>query len=126
GEIDAGGKGGGGGGGERLPSFAVRADYGVIGTNPAQSHGTFSVAGTVRIPIWQGGRTQGETEVAEAALAQRRAEFEDLKGRIESEVRNAYFDLQAAARQVEGGPEDIQIPPENFAPDRARVSRCPN
>jgi len=27
---------------ERLPSLSVNADYGVIGTNPSQSHGTFS------------------------------------------------------------------------------------
>ena len=105
---------------ERLPSFGVRADYGVIGTNPAQSHGTFSVAGTVRIPIWQGGRTQGETEVSEAALAQRRAEFEDLKGRIESEVRNAYFDLQAAASQVEVARKNIQVATQNLDLTRQR------
>lgn len=105
---------------ERLPSFGVRADYGVIGTNPAQSHGTFSVAGTVRIPIWQGGRTQGETEVAEAALAQRRAELEDLKGRIESEVRNAFFDLQAAASQVEVARKNIQVATQNLDLTRQR------
>ena len=99
---------------ERLPSFAVRADYGVIGTNPAQSHGTFSVVGTVRVPIWQGGRTKGQTEVAEAALAQRQAELEDLKGRVESEVRNAYFDLQAAAAQVEVARKNIQVATQNL------------
>jgi len=32
---------------ERLPSLNLSADYGAIGTNPAQSHGTFTV---VRIP----------------------------------------------------------------------------
>ena len=64
---------------ERLPSLSLSADYGVIGTNPAQSHGTFSVAGTLRIPIWQGGRTEGDIEQANAALAQRRAELEDLQ-----------------------------------------------
>lgn len=99
---------------ERLPSFAVRADYGVIGTNPSQAHGTFSVVGTVRVPIWQGGRTKGQTEVAEAALAQRQAELEDLKGRIESEVRNAYFDLQAAASQVEVARKNIQAATQNL------------
>lgn len=99
---------------ERLPSFAVRADYGVIGTNPSQSHGTFSVVGTVRVPIWQGGRTKGQTEVAEAALAQRQAELEDLKGRVESEVRNAYFDLQAAAAQVEVARKNIQVTTQNL------------
>lgn len=99
---------------ERLPSLAVRADYGVIGTNPSQSHGTFTVTGSVRVPIWQGGRTKGETEVAEAALAQRQAELEDLKGRIESDVRNAYFDLQAAASQVEVARKNIQVATQNL------------
>jgi outer membrane protein TolC len=99
---------------ERLPSFAVRADYGVIGTNPSQAHGTFTVAGTIRVPIWQGGRVKGQTEVADAALEQRRAELEDLKGRIESEVRNAYFDLQAAASQVEVARRNIQVTTQNL------------
>jgi outer membrane protein TolC len=99
---------------ERLPSFGVRADYGVIGTNPSQAHGTFSVVGTVRVPIWQGGRIKGQTEVAEAALSQRQAELEDIKGRIESEVRNAYFDLQAAASQVEVARKNIQVATQNL------------
>ena len=99
---------------ERLPSVGVRADYGVIGTSPSQAHGTFAVVGTVRVPIWQGGRIKGQTEVAEAALSQRRAELDDLKGRIESEVRNAYFDLQAAASQVEVARKNIQIATQNL------------
>jgi outer membrane protein TolC len=105
---------------ERLPSFAVRADYGVIGTNPSQSHGTFAVVGTVRIPIWQGGRTKGQTEVAEAVLAQRRAELEDTKGRIESEVRNAYLDLQASVSQVEVARQNIDVATQNLDLTRQR------
>jgi len=85
---------------ERLPSLALSADYGVIGTNPAQSHGTFTFVGTLRFPIWQGGRTEGNIEQAEAALDQRRAEFEDVRGRIESDLRNAFLDIQAAASQL--------------------------
>ena len=105
---------------ERLPSLGVRADYGVIGTNPSQAHGTFSVVGTIRVPIWQGGRTKGQTEVAEAALAQRRAELEDVKGRIESEVRNAYFDLQASTSQVEVARKNIQVTTQNLDLTRQR------
>jgi outer membrane protein TolC len=99
---------------ERLPSFAVRADYGVIGTNPSQAHGTFSVAGTIRVPIWQGGRTKGQTEQAEAAFAQRRAELEDTRGRIESDVRNAYFDLSTSASQVEVARKNIDVARQNL------------
>ena len=41
---------------EHLPSLALSADYGAIGINPAQSHGTFSVAGTLQVPIFRSGR----------------------------------------------------------------------
>jgi len=67
---------------ERLPSLIFSADYGAIGTNPPQSHGTFSVAGTLRIPIWQGGCTEGDVEQADAAFVQGRAEVEDTISRM--------------------------------------------
>jgi len=86
---------------ERLPSLALSADYGAIGVNPSQSHGTFTVVGTLRIPIWQGGKTEGDIQQSDAILTQRRAELEDTKSRIESDIRNAFLDLEAAASQVE-------------------------
>ncbi len=86
---------------ERLPSIALSADYGAIGVNPAQSHGTFTVVGTLKIPIWEGGRTEGDLQQSDAVLLQRRAELDDTKSRIESDVRNAFLDLEAAASQVE-------------------------
>lgn len=85
---------------ERLPSLSLSADYGAIGINPSQSHGTFSLAGTLKFPIWQGGKTEGDIEQANAALSQRRAELEDTKSKVESDVRNAFLDLEAAASQV--------------------------
>jgi outer membrane protein TolC len=105
---------------ERLPSLAVNADYGVIGTNPAQSHGTFSVVGTLRIPIWQGGRAEGDIEQANAALAQRRAEMEDLRSKVEGDVRNAYLDLQAATSQVEVARRNLDVTRETLTLTRQR------
>jgi outer membrane protein TolC len=106
---------------ERLPSLSVSADYGVIGVNPAQSHGTFDVFGSLRIPIWQGGRTEGNIDQAEAALAQRRAELGDVRGRIESDVRNAYLDLQAAASQVEVAQTNLQVSQQTLTLTRQRL-----
>jgi len=105
---------------ERLPSFSVSADYGVIGTNPAQSHGTFTVVAAIRIPIWQGGRTEGNIQQAEAALAERRAELEDIKARIEGEVRNAYLDLEAATNQVTVALKNIEVSKQNLELTRQR------
>jgi outer membrane protein TolC len=86
---------------ERLPTVNLSADFGTIGTGLTDTHPTFAVVGSVRIPIWQGGRTEGQILQAEAALAQRRAEFEDLEGQIEGDLRRTYLDLQAAASQVD-------------------------
>lgn len=85
---------------ERLPTLEVSGDYGLIGTSPVSSHGTFGVTGALRFPIWQGGRIRGDVEQADAALQQRRAEYQDLRARIDADVRNAFLDLTSAASQV--------------------------
>lgn len=100
--------------GEQWPSLALNSDYGVIGTNPAQSHGTFTLSGTLRIPLWQGGKVKGDVEQANAELTQRQAELEDLKRQIEGDLRNAYLDFQAASSQVEVAQRNIQVAKETL------------
>jgi outer membrane protein TolC len=85
---------------EHYPTLGVDADYGVIGINPANSHGTFDVSGQLKFPIWAGGHTHGDIVEADANLAQRRAEYESVRSRVEADVRNAYLDLNAAAELV--------------------------
>jgi outer membrane protein TolC len=94
---------------ERYPSLGATADYGGIGVNPSQLQTTYTAAANLKIPIWQGGRAEGDIQQSDAALAQRRAEYEDLKGQIESDVRSAYLDLQAAASQVEVAQKNVQV-----------------
>ncbi len=105
---------------ERLPSLALSADYGVIGVNPANSHGTFTVVGSLRVPIWQGGRTEGAIQQAEAALEQRRAELEDLRGRIEADLRTAFLDVAAASSQVELAQRNQELARETLRLTRER------
>jgi outer membrane protein TolC len=83
-----------------LPSLSVEADYGAIGVNPANSHGTFGVVGALNIPLYTGQRLKGATEEASAALAMRRAQYADLEGRVDFEIRQAFIDLESAADQV--------------------------
>src|ERR1019366_5828482 len=79
---------------ERLPSLLVNGNYGAIGTNPAQAKATYSAAATLSIPLWQGGRAEGDIKQAEAALGQRRSELDDLRAQVESDVLHAYLDLE--------------------------------
>jgi len=85
---------------EHYPWVELTGDYGVLGSSPANSHGTFSVAGAVRFPIFEGGRIRGDVMQADAALKQRQAEYQDLRGRIDAEIRTAFLDLVTAANQV--------------------------
>jgi outer membrane protein TolC len=100
--------------GEFLPSLTVNADYGVNGTNPNQSHGTFSATGTLTIPIWRGGRAEGDIQQASAAFTQRKAETENLRRTIEGDVRSAVLDIQAAAAQVTVAQENLKVTKENL------------
>jgi outer membrane protein TolC len=94
---------------ERLPTVSVSADYGAIGRTLAASRPTFSVVGRVRVPIWEGGRTGGHIAQAEAVVAQRRAELDDLSGQIEADVRKALLDLGTATTQVELAQRDVAV-----------------
>ncbi len=87
--------------GEWLPSVRVTADYGRIGLAPADSEATYSLGGTVNIPIFNGGRTKGRIIQAEADLRMRRSEVEDLKSGIDFDVRSAFFDLKASSEQLQ-------------------------
>jgi outer membrane protein TolC len=100
--------------------LSVSADYGVIGINPAQAAGTWSLTGNLRIPIWQGGRTAGSIQQAEAAVEQRRAELADLRGRIEQDVRSAYLDLESAANQMGVAGNNLEVSREILGLTRQR------
>ena len=105
---------------ERLPSVVVNADYGAIGGSLPDARGTFSIVGKVRVPIWQGGRADGEIQQAEAAVLQRRAEFEDLSSQIEGDIRKVYLDLQAASGQIEVARRNEQVTQETLNLTRQR------
>ena len=105
---------------ERLPSVTLNADYGAIGNTLPDALRTFSVVGRVRVPIWQGGSVDGERQKAEAAVRQRRAEFDDLTGQIEGDVRKAYLDVDAAARQVDVSMLNQQVAEQTLGLTRQR------
>jgi len=85
---------------QNSPAVTLNGDYALVGVNPAQSNGTFSVSAGVSFPIWRGGRNRADIAEADAVLAQRRAEYEDTYGRVDFEVRSAILTLTAASEQV--------------------------
>jgi outer membrane protein TolC len=85
---------------ERYPTATVNGNYGVIGPNPASTHGVFAVTAGVSMNVWDGGRIRADIQQAETTLRQRRAELDEYRSRVESEVRNALIDFETAAGQL--------------------------
>lgn len=107
---------------ERYPSFDLEGDYGDIGVNPGNSNGTFHVAGTLTVPIFQGGRVHADTLEAEATLRQARARLEDLRGQIDNDVRTALLDLNAAADQVQVARSTVDLAEQTLTQAQDRFS----
>jgi outer membrane protein TolC len=87
--------------GSNLPNLHVDADYGALGTNASTSKGTYDIAATVRMPLFQGGAERGKVEQADADLRQREAELADLKAGVGFDLANAFLDLKSADAAVE-------------------------
>jgi len=107
---------------ERLPTLAFNGDYGDIGLSPGASHGTFTAAGTLTIPIFQGGKVRGDVLQADAALRQREQELADLHGRIDYQVRTALLDLKSAADQVGVAKSSVELADQTLAQAQDRFA----
>ena len=105
---------------ERYPSIGAEADYGLSGVNPGSSHGTVDAAATLRIPIFQGGRVHGDVLRADASLTGERQRLEDLRARIDQEVRDAYLDLDATAQEVSVEKSAVTLATQNLDQSRDR------
>lgn len=108
--------------GEALPSLRVNADYGKIGLTPGSSVATFSVAGALNVPIFQGGKTQGRLAEADADLRTRRNELDDLRTEINYDVRTAFLDLKATNEQLDVATKGRDLAGQQLAQARDRFA----
>ena len=107
---------------EALPVLRFNADYGWIGADPQSAERTYSLGAGLRIPIFEGGRIDARTRQADAALEQVRARRDDLRGRIEFEVRAALLDLQAADERVQVAREARDLADEQLIQSQDRFA----
>jgi outer membrane protein TolC len=114
---------------ENYPSLSTDANYGDIGSpNFGTSHGTFSVSVGLNIPIFQGTRVRADKLQADAVLEQRQAELADLGGRIDEEVRTAFFNLQSSSQLVTVATSNVNLSNQTLtqAQDRFRAGVADN
>ena len=108
--------------GTALPSLHVDADYGTIGPTTSELHQTFRVAATVKVPIFDAGKSKARRIEADAEIKRRQAELDDLQGRVELEVRTAVLDLRAAGQQVEAARTNATLAAQELEQARDRFA----
>jgi outer membrane protein TolC len=86
---------------QRLPVLSLDANYGGGGRNVGGLNEVYEVTGALSIPIYTGGRISADIGKAQADLERRRAEYEDLRGRIAYDVRVAWLNASASDSGVQ-------------------------
>jgi outer membrane protein TolC len=100
----------------------VNGDYSDVGTTFGHSNGNFDFRAGVRIPIFTGGRIKGDITQAEAALRQRNAEAENIRGQVDYDVRTAFLNLSASKEQVDVAQRNVALANENLTRSKDRFT----
>jgi outer membrane protein TolC len=95
---------------ENYPTLSTNTDFGDIGEpNFGISHETFTFAFALNIPVFQGTRVRADRLQADAALRQRKAELADLEGKIDAQVRTAFFNLKSSSELLSVSKSNIDL-----------------
>jgi len=105
------------------PSLAASGSYGAVGSpNFGSAHDTYSVGVAVNVPVFPGTRVKADKLQADAALQRSRAELADLDGRIDEEVRTAFFNLRSSSEQVSVAESNRNLAAETLTQAQERFS----
>jgi outer membrane protein TolC len=107
---------------ERLPTFGLLADEGVIGKSPAHLLPTYTWGLQVSVPIFDGNRRQARVAEQSAAIQELEARERDLRAQVAVEVRGALLDLASAREQVEAARERVRLGEQEVSQARDRFS----
>ncbi len=108
---------------ENYPSVELNANYGDIGNpNFGRSHGTFAVAGAITIPLFLGTQVRADKLQADSALQDRKAQLADLGGKIDDQVRTAFFNLHSASELVAVGQSNVELANQTLAQAQDRFN----
>jgi outer membrane protein TolC len=108
---------------QRLPTFHIMADDGQSGSTPVHNINTYRVLGALQVPIFTGGRIEGQSVEAEAALREARASLDETRSLVERDVLSAISGVEWALRQVEISTGNITLSRQEVDLSRSRFTQ---
>jgi outer membrane protein TolC len=107
---------------EWLPTLHLDADYGAIGQTLETAHATYTVGATLRVNVFDGGRTKARRIETLSVMRQREAELADFRSRVEYDVRTAFLDVRAADQQLQAAQTNVQLANDELQQARDRFA----
>lgn len=107
---------------QRLPTLSFSGDYGVTQVGSVGSHGTFMAVGTLSFPLFREARLRGDEEASQAQLEAANFQLEDLRGKIDQQVRSALLDVNATAQLVEVARSNVDLATRALSDESDRVN----
>ncbi|UWZ84356.1 TolC family protein [Occallatibacter riparius] len=94
---------------QRYPTLSFSGNYGVQAITTIGSHGVFSAVGTLSVPIFREARIRGDIDAAQAQLKAANSQLDDLRSRIDQQVRSALLDVSAARKLVDVARSNVDL-----------------
>jgi outer membrane protein TolC len=107
---------------DRFPTFTFNGDYGDIGVNPANSHGTGDATGAISVPLFKEFALRGEAETAQAQLDTVRAQASDKSAQVDADVQDALLDIRSAQKLVEVAQSSVALASEELKEAQERYA----
>lgn len=96
--------------GDMLPSVSAFGDYGSSGLKPDEVNlPTRSVGVRIDVPIFDGGRTRSELQVASSRVRQAEMRLADLRAAVEKDVRQALDELATREEQMQAARKTLDL-----------------
>ena len=107
---------------EWFPTVHLDADYGAIGQTVETAHSTYTLGASVRLNLFDAGRSKARRIETLSAMRQREAELADFTSRVEYDVRAAFLDVRAADQQLPAAQTNVQLASDELQQARDRFA----
>jgi len=94
---------------ERYPTLTFGGNWGVTGISGGVYHETFAAVGTLSVPLFKEAQFRGDRDVAEAQLDEIQSRLEDLKQKIDQQLRDSLLDLETATETVQVAKSNVEL-----------------
>jgi outer membrane protein TolC len=107
----------------RLPTIDMVFTDGQSGNTPIQNVNTYRVQGNINLPVFTGGRIQGEIVEAEGILREAKTALDQNRSQIETDVLTAISGVDWALKELETSAGNVTLSRQEVEFTRQRFSQ---